>query len=238
MSTLCTQIALLGEPVDLTYKYEYLGPDPAALAQLLKGPFLEKFKAAKNPAVVVGPGVLKRADREIVMKTIHQLVEKAGMRTYAHTHTHTHTHTSQDTPRRLLCRAPVLASTHTVGRTVLAVRMRKCSEWLYACVILCVHTRLCMCIGVVKPGWNGYNVIHESASRVAALDLGIVPSEAARAAPPAKVVFLFGADDYPDAAVPKDATVVRDSLSLSLSHTHTHMYTHVYTRTDNMQTPC
>lgn len=41
--------------------------------------------------------------------------------------------------------------------------------------------------GVVKAGWNGFNVIHESASRVAALDLGFTPSPAAQAAPPAKV---------------------------------------------------
>lgn len=64
------QVALLGEAVDLTYKYEHLGSDPAALGRLLSGgsPFLEKLKAAKNPAVVVGPGVLRRADRDAVMK--------------------------------------------------------------------------------------------------------------------------------------------------------------------------
>lgn len=29
---------------------------------------------------------------------------------------------------------------------------------------------------VVKDGWNGYNVLHDAASRVAALDLGFLPS--------------------------------------------------------------
>lgn len=29
--------------------------------------------------------------------------------------------------------------------------------------------------GVVKEGWNGYNVIHDNASRVAALDIGFAP---------------------------------------------------------------
>jgi hypothetical protein len=29
--------------------------------------------------------------------------------------------------------------------------------------------------GVVKDGWNGYNVIHDNASRVAALDIGFAP---------------------------------------------------------------
>lgn len=50
------QIALLGEPVDLTYRYDHLGSDPSALASLSNSPFMEKLKAAKNPAIVVGPG--------------------------------------------------------------------------------------------------------------------------------------------------------------------------------------
>lgn len=62
--------------------------------------------------------------------------------------------------------------------------------------------------GVVKEGWNGYNVIHDNASRVAALDIGFLPSPAARKAGPAKVVFLLGADDWADSEVPKDAFVV------------------------------
>lgn len=63
--------------------------------------------------------------------------------------------------------------------------------------------------GVVKDGWNGFNVIHESASRVAALDLGFQPSVAARSSKaPAKFVYLLGADDWEDAEVPADAFVV------------------------------
>lgn len=62
------------------------------------------------------------------------------------------------------------------------------------------HLSLCFA-GVVRPDWNGYNVMHESASRVAALDLGFQPSAGALAAPPAKVVFLLGSDDYADAQV-------------------------------------
>jgi hypothetical protein len=42
---------------------------------------------------------------------------------------------------------------------------------------------------VVKEGWNGFNVIHDAASRVAALDMGFSPSPAARARKsPPKVV--------------------------------------------------
>lgn len=33
---------------------------------------------------------------------------------------------------------------------------------------------------VVKEGWNGYNVLHDAASRVAALDLGFLPSAQVR----------------------------------------------------------
>lgn len=33
---------------------------------------------------------------------------------------------------------------------------------------------------VVKDDWNGYNVLHDAASRVAALDIGFLPSASAR----------------------------------------------------------
>lgn len=63
--------------------------------------------------------------------------------------------------------------------------------------------------GVVKEGWNGYNVIHDNASRVAALDIGFLPSANARKhSGPVKVVYLLGADDFSDEDVPKDAFVV------------------------------
>lgn len=136
-----TQIALLGVPADLTYKYEHLGSDPAALKALAagNGAFFEKLKKAKHPMVVVGPGILRRADRDALLKEVHGLCEKAG---------------------------------------------------------------------VVRPGWNGFNVLHESASRVAALDLGFLPSASARQAGPAKVVYLLGADDWEEADVPQGAFVI------------------------------
>lgn len=137
-----TAIGLVGEPVDLTYKYEHVGSDPAALAALAGGqhPWLERLKKAARPAVVVGPGVLRRADREAVMRAVHDLCAKAG---------------------------------------------------------------------VIKEGWNGFNVIHDSASRVAALDMGFAQSAAARASKTApKVVYLLGSDDYSEADVPADAFVI------------------------------
>jgi NADH-quinone oxidoreductase subunit G len=58
--------------------------------------------------------------------------------------------------------------------------------------------------GVVKDGWNGFNVLHTAASRVAALDLGFVPGEGGRdvagiiagaAAGEIEAVWLLGADE-------------------------------------------
>mmetsp|Transcript_1837 Transcript_1837/g.2587 ORF Transcript_1837/g.2587 Transcript_1837/m.2587 type:complete len:707 (+) Transcript_1837:60-2180(+) len=62
-------------------------------------------------------------------------------------------------------------------------------------------------VGVVTPEWNGFNLLHDSAGRVAGLDLGFLPSEAAKAVP-AKVVFLLNADDFAAKDVPSDAFVV------------------------------
>jgi hypothetical protein len=63
---------------------------------------------------------------------------------------------------------------------------------------------------VVREDWNGLNLLHDCASRVAALDLGFAPSATARApgAPAPRFVYLLGADDYPEAAVPEGAFVV------------------------------
>ncbi len=54
--------------------------------------------------------------------------------------------------------------------------------------------------GAVKDGWNGFSVLHAAASRVAALDLGLVPGEGGKAAAQmatggVDVLFLLGADE-------------------------------------------
>jgi NADH dehydrogenase/NADH:ubiquinone oxidoreductase subunit G len=61
---------------------------------------------------------------------------------------------------------------------------------------------------VVREGWNGYNVLHDSAARVAALDLGFLPSARSASAPPPKLVYLLGSDDFAEEDVPKDAFVI------------------------------
>lgn len=74
------QVGLLGVPADLTYKYEHLGADVAALSALAAGgsSFFNKLKSAARPVVIVGPAVMRRSDREAVLKSVHELVEKAG----------------------------------------------------------------------------------------------------------------------------------------------------------------
>ncbi|WP_409021027.1 NADH-quinone oxidoreductase subunit NuoG [Brevundimonas vesicularis] len=56
-------------------------------------------------------------------------------------------------------------------------------------------------VGAVKDGWNGFNILHTAASRVAGLDMGFVPAEGGLSAldmvkPGAlDVLFLLGADE-------------------------------------------
>lgn len=60
--------------------------------------------------------------------------------------------------------------------------------------------------GVVKNGWNGFNMLHECASSVAALDMGFVPFP--QDYPEAKFVYSLGADDYHPSEIPDTAFVV------------------------------
>lgn len=62
--------------------------------------------------------------------------------------------------------------------------------------------------GVVKEGWNGYNILHNTASMPAALDLGITGSSSGAQAAPAKFVYLLGSDDFNPADIPQNAFVV------------------------------
>lgn len=134
------RVAMIGKETDLTYKYDHLGEDYSALQSIMKGgPGFKALESAERPMIIVGPGILKRRDRDAMLATINQLVKKAG---------------------------------------------------------------------VVKDGWNGYNVLHDNASFVAALDIGFVPSSRSGTAPSPKFVYLLGSDDYSDADVPEDAFVV------------------------------
>ena len=49
--------------------------------------------------------------------------------------------------------------------------------------ILASLAKAALAAGVVKDGWNGFNVLHGAASRVGGLDLGLVPSDGGLDAP-------------------------------------------------------
>ena len=57
-------VGLIGQPVDLTYPYEYLGGGPQTLAEVLDGKhsFAGVLKAAQRPMVIVGAAAAARAD--------------------------------------------------------------------------------------------------------------------------------------------------------------------------------
>ncbi len=67
-------------------------------------------------------------------------------------------------------------------------------------------------LGVVKDGWNGFNVLHTAAARVGGLDIGFVPGEGGKSTKDivsgdCDVVYLLGADEI-DATVLKDKFVI------------------------------
>jgi NADH-quinone oxidoreductase subunit G len=70
-------IALIGERVDLTYPYEYLGAGPETLTDLVSGRhgFAEKLQAATRPLVVVGSGALARPDGLAVLAAAASLAK-------------------------------------------------------------------------------------------------------------------------------------------------------------------
>mmetsp|Transcript_44007 Transcript_44007/g.42586 ORF Transcript_44007/g.42586 Transcript_44007/m.42586 type:complete len:338 (-) Transcript_44007:23-1036(-) len=58
-----------------------------------------------------------------------------------------------------------------------------------------------------KEKWNGINILHREASRVGALDLGILPQKPDPSHKP-KVVYLLGADNFRQEEIPEDAFVI------------------------------
>lgn len=67
-------VVVIGQQLDLTYPYQHAGEGAAALAAAVKGDgdLLAKLQAAERPAVLIGPGVLKRADRSTIMQQVCQ----------------------------------------------------------------------------------------------------------------------------------------------------------------------
>ena len=127
-----TAFGVVGEAVDLGYRYEHLGSDAQAIGEVFdKGSdFTKALRDARFPAVVVGQGAL------------------AG------------------------------------GGAVLRAAATLASD-----------------IGVVREGWNGWNVLHTAAARVGGLDMGFLPGEGGKTAAAmvqpggVDVLFLLGADE-------------------------------------------
>jgi NADH-quinone oxidoreductase subunit G len=77
--------------------------------------------------------------------------------------------------------------------------------------VLALAAKLALAVGAVKDGWNGFAVLHDTASRVGALDIGFAPGTGALTAAQMTtfgtldVLFLLGADEI---KVPDDAFVV------------------------------
>ncbi len=131
------KIAVIGEATDLTYPYEHLGDDPAALVALAKkrGGFAKILRDAKRPMLIVGMGALARPDGAQVLREVGELAAK---------------------------------------------------------------------LNIVREDWNGFNVLHNAASRVGGLDIGFIPHNGGRdlagivdgaAKGEVDTVYLLGADE-------------------------------------------
>jgi NADH-quinone oxidoreductase subunit G len=68
-------------------------------------------------------------------------------------------------------------------------------------VVLALAAKLAISIGAIKDGWNGFAVLHDTASRVGALDIGFAPGAGGLTAAQMTtfgtldVLFLLGADE-------------------------------------------
>jgi len=82
-------IALIGERVDLTYDYQYLGAGPQTLAEVAAGGgFGEAFAKAERPLVLMGQGALARADGEAILSLCARLPAlKSGWNGFGVLHT-------------------------------------------------------------------------------------------------------------------------------------------------------
>ncbi|KAG8932634.1 NADH dehydrogenase (ubiquinone) 78K chain precursor, 5-prime end, partial [Tulasnella sp. 418] len=71
------EVGVIGEKVDTTYSYDYLGGDLKAVTDLVagKGEFAAKLKGAKKPLIIVGSGLNEHADGGAVYKSLSKYVQ-------------------------------------------------------------------------------------------------------------------------------------------------------------------
>ena len=67
---------LIGENVALTYDYDHLGHDLAALSKLENTRFFKKLSAAKNPMIIVGSGAVEHEHADQMFAQLAKLVKK------------------------------------------------------------------------------------------------------------------------------------------------------------------
>jgi NADH-quinone oxidoreductase subunit G len=75
------RVGVIGEQVDLTYGYDYLGAGLQSLSGLSRqrNDFVKALKDAKNPAIIVGAGALTRTDGAAVLKAAASLAKSFGL---------------------------------------------------------------------------------------------------------------------------------------------------------------
>ncbi len=74
------KVGLIGEKVDLTYPYEYLGAGPDTLAGVAAGEhaFAKTLGEAKRPLIVVGQGALARPDGDVILSLAAKIATAGG----------------------------------------------------------------------------------------------------------------------------------------------------------------
>ncbi|WFD29303.1 hypothetical protein MSPP1_000310 [Malassezia sp. CBS 17886] len=72
-----TDLALIGEKVDLTYEYDHLGTDARAVEDLAagRGRGAETLKRATKPLIIVGSGVVDHPDGAAILKNVSTIVQ-------------------------------------------------------------------------------------------------------------------------------------------------------------------
>ncbi len=74
-------VGLVGEQVDLTYDYSFLGAGPQALVDILEGKngFAKTLKEASNPMLILGEAALGRPDGRAILALAARLANDMGM---------------------------------------------------------------------------------------------------------------------------------------------------------------
>jgi NADH-quinone oxidoreductase subunit G len=75
------KVGMVGEAVDLTYRYEHLGAGPQTLKEIADGThsFCETLKSAERPMIIVGQGALTHADGAAVLAAARKIADTTGM---------------------------------------------------------------------------------------------------------------------------------------------------------------